>query len=216
MTDFTLIIANKNYSSWSLRPWLLMRHAGIPFKEIKVPLYTEGSKAEVLRYSPTGKVPVLQDGAITLWESIAICEYIAEKYPQKALWPRAADARAVARTVSAEMHAGFADLRRHMGMNCRKSLPGKGRAPGVQEDIDRVRALWNDCRRRFGHEGAFLFGAFSVADAMFAPVVWRFLTYEVTLDAVSAAYVQTLRGLPAMQAWYEDALTEPVVPRYEQ
>lgn len=215
MSDLALIIANKNYSSWSLRPWLLLRHAGIPFREIKVPLYSEGAKAEVLRYSPTGKVPALQDGALTIWESIAICEYLAEKFPQKALWPRAQDARALARAVSAEMHAGFADLRRHMSMNCRKSLPGKGRAPGVQEDTDRICALWNDCRRRFGSQGPFLFGTFSVADAMFAPVVWRFLTYDVSLDGVSAAYVQTLRQLPAMQAWYEDALTEPVISQYE-
>lgn len=212
----TLVIGNKNYSSWSLRPWLLLRHADVPFEEIRIPLYQPDSKRELLKYSPSGKVPALIDGDVTLWESLAICEYVAERFPERHLWPRDAKARALARAVSSEMHAGFANLRSHMSMNCRRRWPDKGRAPGVQEDIDRVRAIWNDCRARFGSGGPFLFGAFSVADAMYAPVALRFETYAVSLDPVSRAYSDTMLGLSAMQEWIEAGKAETeILPQFE-
>lgn len=216
MSELTLVIGNKNYSSWSLRPWLLLKHAGIPVKEIRIPLYVGDWQAEMLKYSPSGKVPALRDGGLTIWDSLAICEYIAEQFPESLFWPKDKEARAVARSVSAEMHSGFANLRQNMTMNCRKHYPGKGRAPGVQEDIDRITAIWNDCRARFGHSGDFLFGQFSIADAMFAPVTTRFITYDVALDPVSAAYVKAVHALPAMQEWYAAARNEAeVIEQYE-
>lgn len=207
----TLVIGNKNYSSWSLRPWLLLRHAQIPFTERRIPLYTETSKQEIRRYSPSGKVPVLLDDDIAVWESLAICEYIAEQYPDRMLWPADTKARSVARAVSGEMHAGFTHLRAHMSMNCRRRWPDKGRAPGVQPDIDRVMAIWNNCRALFGTGGPFLFGKFSIADAMYAPVVLRFETYAVALDPVSRAYADTMLGLPALEDWIKDARAETEV-----
>ena len=215
MNELTLIIGNKNYSSWSLRAWLLLKHAGIPFNEIRIPLYSSDWD-NILSYSPSGQVPALRDGDLTVWDSLAICEYLAECFPDRQLWPSNKEARAVARSVSAEMHSGFTDLRKNMTMNCRKVFPGKGRAPGVQEDIDRIQQIWNDCRARFGKEGPFLFGQFSIADAMYAPVTTRFLTYDVPLDQVSAAYVKAVQALPAMQEWYAAARAEKeVIEQYE-
>lgn len=215
MSELTLIIGNKNYSSWSLRPWLLLKYAGIPFSEIRIPLYSS-EWDNILSHSPSGKVPALRDGGLTVWDSLAICEYLAESFPGPQLWPSDKDARAVARSVSAEMHSGFAELRKNMTMNCRKSFPDKGRAPGVQEDIDRIQQLWNDCRARFGKEGPFLFGQFSIADTMYAPVATRFTTYAVQMDKVSAAYVRTVLALPAMQEWYTAARDEKeVIEQYE-
>jgi glutathione S-transferase len=206
----TLVIGNKNYSSWSLRPWLLLRHAGVPFAEKRIAL-GDTSRQEVLRYSPSGKVPALIDGGVTVWESLAICEYLADRHPEKRLWPADPTARALARAVSTEMHAGFARLRTHMSMNCRKRWPDKGRAPGVQEDIDRVAAIWNSCRARFGADGPFLFGGFSIADAMYAPVVLRFETYVVPLDAACRAYADAMLALPALQQWVADGRAETEV-----
>jgi len=203
----TLVIGNKNYSSWSLRPWLAMKHVGIPFTEIRLPLYQADSKRRILEHSPAGKVPVLKDGAVTVWDSLAILEYLAERFPDRKLWPRDPAARAGARSVSAEMHSGFAALRAHMPMNLRNSYPGRGRTPEVEEDIARVTALWSE--RLAPAAGPFLFGAFSNADAMFAPVATRFITYSVILPAVCRRYVDTLMALPAMQAWYADARAEP-------
>jgi glutathione S-transferase len=212
----TLIIGNKNYSSWSLRPWLLLKHAGIPFTEIRIPLYTPGTKAEILKYSPAGKVPVLQDGDITVWESLAICEYLAEKLPHLQLWPADLAARTRARAVACEMHAGFGALRQHMSMNCRKRLPGKGRTPEVLKDIERISTLWKDCRAHYGAEGDFLFGRFGIADAMYAPVALRFVTYAVDLDPVSAAYVRAITALPAIQQWLTEAAAESeVIAQFE-
>ena len=214
--DLTLVIGNKNYSSWSLRAWLALKQAQIPFREIRVSLYTDKSRAEIKKYSPSGKVPALIDGGVTVWESLAIGEYLADKFPDKQLWPADLAARALARAVSGEMHAGFSALRSHMSMNCRKHLPGKGRTPDVLKDIDRITALWNDCRARFGKGGGFLFGKFSIADAMYAPVALRFVTYAVDLDPVSAAYVKTITALPAIQQWIADARAETeVIPRFE-
>lgn len=203
-----LVIGNKNYSSWSLRPWLLMQVLGLPFEELLVPLYAPGAKQALLAQAPSGKVPALHDGALVLWDSLAIVEYLAEQYPDIAVWPAPADARAIARCVSAEMHAGFTALRSHMPMNCRASHPGKGHTPEVLADIARITALWTDCRARFGHQGPFLFGAFSAADAFYAPVVARFITYDVPLSAICRSYVQAVRALPAMAQWYAAAAAE--------
>ena len=212
----TLVIGNKNYSSWSLRPWLALKQARIPFKEIWISLYNEESSSRIKQYSPSGKVPALQDGSVTVWESLAICEYLAEKFPEKHFWPADRKARALARAVASEMHAGFAALRQHMSMNCRQRLPGRGRTPETLKDIERICALWNDCRTHCGKGGDFLFGKFSIADAMYAPVVLRFVTYEVELDAISAAYAKAVIALPAIQEWIADARAETeVIPQFE-
>ncbi len=214
--ELRLIIGNKNYSSWSLRPWLLLKQAGIPFSEIRIPLYTPDTTTRILEYSPSGKVPALIDGDTTVWESLAICEYVAERFPDKQLWPKDPKARALARAVAAEMHAGFTELRTHMTFNARKCLPGKGRTPAVQKDIERIGNIWNDCRCRFSAEGPFLFGRFSIADAMYAPVALRFITYDVLLDAVSATYVETIDKLPAVQEWMAAGRNEiETIPAFE-
>ncbi len=216
MAKRTLIVGNRNYSSWSLRPWLVMKQAGIPFREHQLYLYTPEGDAELRRLAPSGTVPVLQDGDLTVWESLAICEYLAERHPDKQLWPKDPAARAVARAAANEMHAGFAPLRQHMSMNIRRRFPGKGRTPDVLKNIARIQALWSDCRQRFGKDGPFLFGQFSIADAMYAPVCLRFITYAVELDPVPAAYVKTMTGLPAMREWIKAAETEAVViEKYE-
>ena len=216
MAELTLVIGNKNYSSWSLRPWLLLKQAGIPFREVYIPTHTPQSRAAILEHSPAGRVPVLHDGNTTVWESLAICEYLAEQFPDKQLWPADRTARAVARAVATEMHAGFGALRTHMIMNCRRSFPGQGRTPEVMADIERLRGLWNDCRKRFGSGGDFLFGRFSIADAMYAPVATRFKTYDIELDKVSATYRDAILALPAMQQWYTDAAAErEIIEEYE-
>lgn len=211
-----LVIANPNYSSWSLRPWLLLRHHQIPFDTIRIPILPTDTLGERIgRYSPTRKVPVLIDDDVAIWESLAIAEYLAERFPHLPLWPAESAARAHARAVSAEMHAGFAKLREHMTLNCRRHLPGRGRGLGVAEDIARVCEIWRDCRARY-RGGEFLFGAFTIADAMFAPVVLRFRTYEVALDPVCRRYADAILALPAIETWLDMARAEPeVVPRYE-
>lgn len=208
MTPLTLIIGNKNYSSWSLRPWLVLRQAGIPFEEVRIPLYGPESAILLTAWSPSGKVPALHDGAIRVWDSLAICEYLHERFPEHHLWPADAAARAVARSVSAEMHAGFGSLREHMSMNIRARYPGKGRTPECLADIERILAIWTDCRARFGG-GPFLFGRFGIADAMYAPVVLRFQTYGVALEGAARGYADTVLALPAMQEWVADAQVEP-------
>ncbi|MSP48016.1 MAG: glutathione S-transferase family protein [Alphaproteobacteria bacterium] len=207
----TLVVGNKNYSSWSMRPWLALKKTGIAFEEIVIPLDRPETRAEIFKHSPSGFVPTLKDDELTVWESLAICEYLAERFPDARLWPQDPSARAIARSVSAEMHAGFSALRTNMPMNVRGNLPGKGRAPGVQEDVNRISAIWRDCRARFGTSGPYLFGGFSIADAMFAPVVSRFVTYQVELDADTKAYVNTMWADPAMAAWIEGARREPWV-----
>jgi glutathione S-transferase len=200
-----LVVGNKNYSSWSLRPWLALKVLGIPFDEKRIALYGPGSRDEILRYSPAGKVPVLHDGATVVWDSLAILEYLAERHPQ--LWPRDAAERARARSISAEMHSGFPNLRNHMSMNVRKSHPGKGRTPEVLVEIERIRAIWAQAR------GPFLFGGFTAADAMYAPVVLRFRTYAVEAEK---RYMDALLALPALQEWIEAAQAEPEsIPQFE-
>lgn len=203
-----LVIGNKNYSSWSLRPWLAMRAAAIPFEEVRIPLYEPESKARQLVYSPAGKVPVLVHGGLRIWDSLAICEYLAEKFPDRRLWPEDAAARARARSITAEMHSGFAALRMNLPMNCRASYPGVGRQPEVLEDIARIIAIWTESRTRHAPDGAFLFGRFSIADAFYAPVVTRFKTYGVKVPALCSAYMDTILALPPMIEWYAAARAE--------
>jgi glutathione S-transferase len=204
-----LVIGNKNYSSWSLRPWLAMKVLGIPFREQRIPLYGEGSKQEILKASPAGKVPVLVDGAVHVWDSLAILEYLAEREPR--LWPADAAQRARARSISAEMHSGFPNLRQHMSMNIRRRHPGKGRTPESLAEVRRVVEIWSECR------GPFLFGPFGAADAMYAPVVLRFRTYEVELPPVCRAYADAMLELPAMQEWIRDAERETEsLPQFDQ
>jgi glutathione S-transferase len=216
MKELTLVVASKNYSSWSLRPYLALAHTGQPFREVVVPLGQADTASTIAKYSPSGRVPALQHGELVLWDSLAICEYLAEQFPQAKLWPQDTAARALARCVTAEMHSSFTALRNHMPMNLRARRPGEGRAPGVTEDIARISALWKECRSRFGQGGPFLFGAFSIADAFYAPVVTRFVTYGVELDAVGAAYRDAVLALPAMKTWTEAAQGEPPVARYEK
>jgi glutathione S-transferase len=194
-----LVIGNKNYSSWSLRPWIAMKVLGLAFDEVRIPLYRPGSKEQILRHSPAGRVPILRDGDTVVWDSLAILEYLAERHRQ--LWPADATERAKARAVSAEMHSGFAKLREHMSMNTRKRYAGKGRTPEVLADIARIDDIWGQAK------GPFLFGGFTAADAMYAPVVLRFRTYEV--EVRNQSYVDAMLALPAMREWIEAAEREP-------
>jgi glutathione S-transferase len=188
-----------------------MKVAGIEFQELRIPLYGPGTAEEIRRYSPTGKVPCLVAGAVRVWDSLAILEYLAESHP---LWPQEPAARAVARSVSAEMHSGFQELRQHMSMNVRKRYPGKGRTAGTLADIARIAALWSECREQHGGGGDFLFDDFSAADAMYAPVVLRLRTYEVELPATCRAYADAILALPAMRDWI--AAAEAETERLEQ
>ncbi len=211
MPDYTLVIGNKNYSSWSLRPWLLMRHLGLPFREVRIPLYTPESKAQIVQHSPSGKVPCLIDGGLVVWDSLAICEYLAERHADLLLWPADPAQRARARSVSAEMHSGFQHLRSNMGMNCRGRFPGIGRTVEVAGEIERVQRIWAECRDRYASAGPFLFGRFCIADAMYAPVVLRFRTYAVQLNPVARQYADAVLALPALQQWLTDAQAETEV-----
>lgn len=209
MTGLTLTIGDKNLSSWSLRPWLLMTHAGVPFTEENVKLDRVYSRKELVEKSPSGLVPVLAHGDIVVWDSLAICEYVNELFPDKGLWPDDPAARAVARSVSAEMHSGFSNLRTVWPMMFTREGLRHTTSGGVQRDIDRIAALWTQCRREYGRGGDFLFGRFSIADAMYAPVVSRFVTYgPVDLTQEAARYRDTMFALPAMKAWGDGARRE--------
>jgi glutathione S-transferase len=203
----TLVIGNKNVSSWSMRPWVAARAFGIPFTEVRVLLDQPDTAANIARYSHAGRVPVLLAGEITVWDSLAICEYLAEQFPDKHMWPQDVAARAMARSVVAEMHSGFSALRSSLSMNIKARLPGHGRGAGTQADIGRICEIWEECLARHGHHG-FLFGAFSIADAFFAPVVTRFQTYGVALAPALQAYCERVLGHPAVAAWVEGALAE--------
>lgn len=207
MEKMKLVIGNKNYSSWSLRPWLLLKQSQIPFEEILIPLYEGDYKARLLQHSPNGKVPALIHGKLTVWESLAICEYVAETFGETKLWPRKREDRAWARCAATEMHSGFTQLRTHMPMNLRGSHPGKGRTPEVNADIQRITHLWEECLKEF--KGPFLFGHFTVADAMYAPVVTRFRTYGVKMKPAAAEYCQTILELPAFKEWEAAGIKEP-------
>jgi glutathione S-transferase len=202
-----LVIGNKNYSSWSMRPWVAMTAFGIPFEEIRIALDQPDTSTRIVQYSNAGRVPVLISGNTTVWDSLAICEYLAEQFPEKKLWPQDVTARANARSVCAEMHSSFAGLRSAMWMNIRASFPGKGRTREAQADIARICEIWEDCLARSGpHQ--FLFGDFSIADAYFAPVVMRFRTYGVWLAPALQAYVDRVAAHPAVALWMRDAIAE--------
>lgn len=210
-----LVVGSRNLSSWSLRPWLALRQGGVPFDEEVVPLDRPDTAQRIARWSPSGRLPVLVVDDVPVWDSLAICELAAELAPD--LWPAEPMVRAHARSVSAEMHAGFADLRRFMPMDFVARFGAPGRLlTGVVRDVARIEAIWIDCRERHAAGGPFLFGRFSIADAMFAPVVSRFVTYDVALDAPARAYVETMLGLPAWTEWAAAAQAEieaaPVQP----
>ncbi len=217
MTEFTLVIGNRAYSSWSLRGWLALKQTGADFDEEKVWFRRPDTKQQIDAHSPSGMVPVLKhqkdDGVFLVWETLAIIEYLADLFPGAKLWPEDITARAFARVVSAEMHAGFAPLRNHMPMDLQNALPGQGMGEGVAENIARISELWEDCRERFGDSldggGDFLFGSFTGADIMFAPVVTRFKTYGVDLSPVAQAYADAVLATPEMKQWTEGALAEP-------
>lgn len=203
----TLVIANKCYSSWSLRPWLLLKQMGVAFDEILIPLDLPDTKAQVLKHSPAGKVPILIDADVTVWESIAIMEHVGEAYGAP-VWPGDRNARAMARSVAAEMHAGFSALRSACPMNLGKKYAQKDRGEAVARDVARFSGIVREARERFGAGGPFLFGAFSAADAMYAPLVTRLDTYSIVLDATTRAYVDAILSLPAFQEWRSAALKE--------
>jgi glutathione S-transferase len=220
MAEFTVVIGNKNYSSWSLRGWLMARIAGIEFEEIVIPLDLPETQAAIRKHSPSGRVPVLLHRGLAVWESLAIAEYLNDLKPEVGLWPASAAARAHARSISTEMHAGFLELRNNMPMNIRASYPGKGMTPGVRADIERITSIWRDCRKRFSgafqKDDGFLFGAFGAADAMFAPVVTRFRTYGAKLDTDSEAYCAAVLAHPAIKEWIDAAKHEPwLIQAYE-
>ncbi|HUW51508.1 MAG TPA: glutathione S-transferase family protein [Sulfuricella sp.] len=209
--DLNLIIGNKNYSSWSLRPWFYLKYHGIPFNEIKIPLYREDSKQRILSYSHAGKVPVLIDGEDHIWDSLAILEYLAELYPETHGWPNKIKERSLARSLSAEMHSGFQALRMNCGMNCRRPIKSKELSEEVFNDIARIRQIWQECRTRFGGEGSWLLGRFSILDAMYAPVALRFHTYQLAAGEVEQDYVNTVLTHPAIQEWIEAGKQETEV-----
>ena len=204
-----LVIVNKAYSSWSLRPWLTMTHFKIPFEETVIPMARPDTRAEILKFSPTGKCPALLDGDVAVWESLAIIEYLAEKFPETPIWPREIGARALARALSNEMHGGFLPLRNHCPTQFLRPVRKIPLTSEVETDVRRIEAAWADARARFGAGGPFLFGAFSAADAMFAPVVNRFHTYDVAVGAETRAYMQAIMALPAWKAWIAGAEGEP-------
>jgi glutathione S-transferase len=206
-TGLTLVIGNKNYSSWSMRPWVAMTAFGIPFQEIRVLLDQPDTSAKIAEYSSAGRVPILIANDISVWDSLAICEYLAEQFPEKNMWPEDVAARAMARCICAEMHSGFSALRSSMSMNIRMSYPGKGRTVGTQADIGRISEIWEECMARFGHQ-RFLFGHFSIADAFFAPVVMRFRSFGVVLAPALHAYMERVVAYPAVAQWISGALAE--------
>ena len=213
---YQLVIGNKNYSSWSLRPWLLMKEMNIDFDEVQVALATDKTKELLKSYSGSAKVPVLIHDGITIWDSIAICEYLSEYHPSKALWPFASESRAIARSVTAEMHSGFTTLRNDLPMNCRLSTVYQSISPELQADIDRISEIWQFCRHNFGEQGDFLFGNFSIADAMYAPVVLRFKSYGITVGKPERDYMDKMLSLPSLQTWINEGKQEiQIIDHYE-
>ena len=212
----TLVIGNKLYSSWSLRPWLLLKQLGIAFDEVLIPLDQPDTRQKIGARSPAGKVPILIEGDVTVWESIAIMDHVGETYEDAEVWPRDPQARAMARSIAAEMHAGFAGLRSACPMNLGKRFGERDRGAAVARDVARITEIFREARGRFGAGGPFLFGAFSAADAMYAPVVTRLDTYSIAVDPVSRDYMDAVLALPAYRAWLEAALKEPWVLPHDE
>lgn len=208
MAKLHLVIGNKNYSSWSLRPWMALTMAHIPFDETVIPLYQPQTRKRITEHSAAGKVPILHHGKVTIWESLAILEYLAEMFPDKKLWPLGKAARAAARSAATEMHSGFAALRSACPMNIRRQRKPIALSEAVKADVARLDTLWRECRKAHGKKGKFLFGAFSNADAMFAPVVTRFDTYDIKVSGESRAYMDAVLATPAFQTWKKAALAE--------
>ena len=216
MSNLTLVIGNKNYSSWSLRPWMALTMAGIPFAEELIQLDQPDTKAKITAHSKAGRVPILRHGKITVWESLAILEYLAENFPEKNLWPKTRAARATARAISSEMHAGFSALRSGCPMNLRRPRKPRPLADSVIADIHRIENMWRECRANFGRNGKFLFGRFCNADAMFAPVVTRFETYDIKVAKDTRQYMESVMATPAFKKWKAAALHEPwIIPHNE-
>jgi glutathione S-transferase len=209
MAKLTLVIGNRNYSSWSLRGYLVMAATGAPYETVLVRLSQPDTRDRILEHSSSGRVPALVDGDFTIWDSLSIAEYLAEKFPAAQLWPSDDKARAVARSVSAEMHSGFAELRTQCPCNMRKSAPHVQKTPAVLGDVARILEIWRECRAKFGKGGPYLFGHFTIADAFYAPVVSRFRTYAVDVDPNGRAYMETIEAHPAYRAWLEEAKKEP-------
>lgn len=201
MSRYTLVMGNKNYSSWSLRPWLVMKHLGLDFDEIVIALKLDGFKEKILSHSPAGKVPILKVDDFYISDSLAICEYLNESYPDAGLWPVDVQERALARSVAAEMHAGFFTIRNEMPMNIRRVIDGFSITPECQLEIDRVKEVWQTCLDKKAQAGPFLFGGFTIADAMFAPIVWRFNSYGVRLDGALKDYSDAIQNFAPMQEW---------------
>lgn len=213
----TLVIGNKNYSSWSMRPWMALKGTGITFDEIVIPLYTgDADKQRILDVTQSGKVPALVDGDITVWDSLAIIEYAAERFPDARLWPQDVVARAHARSISAEMHSGFMALRNECGMNIHRPIRSKPLSDDARANIARIQQIWTECRARYGGQGPYLFGAFSGADAMYAPVVHRFRTYAIDVTPPVRDYMDTMQANAAFREWSDAALAETLlIERFE-
>ena len=208
--SYTLVIGNKNYSSWSLRPWLLMKHLQLEFNEIRIPLYEPDSKQQLLAHSSVGQVPVLKtDDGLVIWDSLAICEYVAEQFPQ--CWPSDSAQRATARAISSEMHSGFSEIRNQLPMNCRLRTVVKPESEALQKEIQRMLNIWGTQRAQFESEGPFLFGQFSIADCMYAPVVLRFESYGIEVQPVHSAYMDAILALPELQEWIAAGVEETEV-----
>ena len=205
---YHLIIGNKNYSSWSLRPWLLLKVKGLEFKETKISLYTEGSKAELLKFSATGKVPVFEHAGNIVWDSLAICEYIADVFPNANCWPENLEERSLARSISNEMHSGFLSIRNTLHMNCRLAIVLDKISAEVQSDIDRICEIWRLCRGKYSTSGEFLFGDFTIADAMYAPIVLRFQSYGIKVGNIEREYMDKILSIPALKNWVSAGISE--------
>lgn len=216
MEKLTLYLGNRNYSSWSLRPYLALKAAGAAFEEVIVPLDQPQTRELILRHSPSGRLPVLKHGETVVWDSLAICEYVAELFPEAKLWPTERAARALARSVCAEMHAGFLPLRGAMPMNVRRRAPASVLSAELSVEVERVEEIWADCRARYGQGGPFLFGQFTLADAMYAPVVSRFFTYSVEVGDIAHDYMKAVWAFPPMQEWARLAGEESwALPKYD-
>ena len=215
--SLTLVIGNKNYSSWSMRPWIALKACGIAFEEVMIPLYTGAEdKQRILGFSPSGKVPALVDGDIAVWDSLAIIEYAAERFPEARLWPQDRARRAHARAISAEMHSGFMALRNECGMNLHRPVAAKALSADAQANIARIQEIWAECHIRYGKIGPYLFGEFSGADAMYAPVVHRFLSYAIEVKPEARFYMEAMLALPAFRQWTDEGLAETlVIERFE-
>jgi glutathione S-transferase len=212
-----LVIGNKNYSSWSMRPWLALRANDIAFDEIFIPLYSgEADKRRILDFTRSGKVPALIDGDVTVWDSLSIIEYVAERFPEARLWPEDRASRAHARSISAEMHSGFMALRNDCGMNLHRPIRAIALSADARANVARIQEIWTECGERYGKLGPFLFGKFGAADAMFAPVVHRLRTYAIAVEPAAQAYMETMMALPAFQEWTRAGLAEThVIERFE-